>query len=224
MNDALFKKINYTFNDKKLCEAALTHRSFSDDNNERLEFLGDAIVNLVIAEALFEKYPHAQEGVLSRTRASLINRETLGNLGRQFELGHYLRLGPGELKSGGSERESIISCAMEAVIGAIYLDSGFEVVRQLILTWYEPFLNSLSRKGSHKDPKTQLQEWLQKKKSALPLYTVIATEGEAHDQSFTVKALLPDSGYEAIGKGSSRRRAEQAAASTLLEMIKHDSK
>src|SRR3990167_1951000 len=138
MSEELSRKLGYNFNDAQLLTMALTHRSMNENNNERLEFLGDSIVNFVIAEALYQQFPHAQEGHLSRFRATLINRETLGALGRQFELGNYLHLGMGELKSGGAERSSILSCAMEAIIGAIYLDGGFSAVREALLRWYQP--------------------------------------------------------------------------------------
>ncbi|EKD73426.1 MAG: hypothetical protein ACD_45C00321G0009 [uncultured bacterium] len=214
----LSRKIGYHFNDPRLLKIALTHRSSGEDNNERLEFLGDSIVNFVIAEILFQQYPAAQEGDLSRWRATLINRETLGILGRQFELGRYLYLGMGELKSGGSERMSILSCAMEAIVGAIYLDGGFLAVHEAILSWYQPLLNSLMLAASHKDPKTQLQEYLQRHHLSLPVYEVEALEGEAHQQTFVVSCTVQD--QKVLGKGTSRRRAEQAAAENMLEIIK----
>lgn len=224
MNDALGRKIGYQFNDSKLLKTALTHRSSSDENNERLEFLGDSIVNCVIAEALFQQYPRAQEGELSRWRATLINRDTLGELARNFELGRHLILGPGELKSGGSERQSILSCAIEAIIGAIYLDGGFAVVRECILKWYEPLLNNISKASSQKDPKTSLQEYLQSQHMALPVYTVEAIQGEAHQQIFTICCAVDGINKKAIGSGTSRRRAEQDAAEAMLGIIKNESK
>ena len=215
----LLKKIGYSFHDPALLKRALTHRSYDDLHNERFEFLGDAIVNCVIADILHQQFPYASEGDLSRFRASLINRTTLGTLARGFDLGRYLFLGPGELKSGGSERLSTLSCAMEALIGAIYLDGGFMIVHECIRRWYQPLLNSLSVASSHKDPKTKLQEYLQSKQLSLPVYTVESIKGESHQQMFTIKCVIPDLTLESRGKGTSRRRAEQDAATILLGMI-----
>jgi len=218
INEEICRKLGYQFKNIHLLKIALTHRSSSEENNERLEFFGDAVVNLVIAEALLHQFPQAQEGELSRWRATLINRETLGMIGRQFELGRYLHLGLGELKSGGHDRTSIISCAMEAIIGAIYLDSNFAVTRECILRWYQPLLLSLMSAASHKDPKTQLQEYLQSRHLPLPIYEVKSVEGEAHQQIFVVNCIVQ--GKEILGKGTSRRRAEQEAAENMLEVIK----
>lgn len=220
MSDELARKLGYTFKDNKIFKIALTHRSYSDENNERLEFLGDSIVNFVIAEALFQQFPNAQEGDLSRIRATLINRDTLGLLARQFNLGRYLILGPGELKSGGSERASILSCGMEAVIGAIYLDGGFAIVRTCILDWYAPLLGSLSHTASLKDPKTSLQEYLQSRHMALPVYMVESIVGEAHQQNFKVSCNIEGITEKTIGQGTSRRRAEQSAAENMLKIFK----
>jgi ribonuclease-3 len=218
--DELYRKLGYSFNKLQLLKVALTHRSSDNVNNERLEFLGDSIVNFVIAEALYHQFPHAQEGELSRWRASLINRETLGELARSFDLGRFLILGQGEIKSGGGQRLSILSCAMESIIGAIYMDSNFEVVRTCILQWYKPLIQSLSHASNHKDPKTQLQEYLQKHHLPLPVYTVEVIEGEAHQQMFTIRCTVEGLRHKALGKGTSRRRAEQAAAEILLGLIK----
>jgi len=220
MSDELSRKLKYQFAEPKLLTAALTHRSSHNDNNERLEFLGDSIVNCVIAEALYLQFPRSQEGELSRWRATLINRDTLADVARRFELGRYMHLGPGELKSGGNERQSILSCAMEAVIGAIYLDGGFEKVRECILRWYEPLLSNLSNAASHKDPKTVLQEFLQGLRKPLPVYHVDAIEGEAHQQIFVVSCQVEGLTEKVIGKGTSRRRAEQDAAEAMLGLIK----
>lgn len=220
MSEELSRKLGYHFTQPKLLKTALTHRSSSDENNERLEFLGDSIVNLIIAEALYHQFPHAQEGELSRLRASLINRETLGNLGRHFDLGRYLILGPGELKSGGSERLSIISCGMEAIIGAIYLDGGFDITRESVLKWYEPWLQAVNQLRGQKDPKTSLQEYLQSQRLALPIYVVEAVEGEAHDQKFVVSCHIEGIQETSIGRGTSRRRAEQDAAESMLGILK----
>ncbi len=218
MNDELCRKLGYQFKDSHLLRIALTHRSSSDENNERFEFLGDSIVNFVMAEVLFHQFPQANEGDLSRWRATLVNRETLATIGKQFELGRYLHLGLGELKSGGHDRASIVSCAMEAIIGAIYLDSHFESARECILRWYQPLLLSLTSAASHKDPKTQLQEYLQSQHLPLPLYEVESIEGEAHQQVFVISCHVQH--QKTLGKGTSRRRAEQAAAETMLGVIK----
>ncbi len=220
MSDELARKLGYTFNDGNSLKIALTHRSSHEKNNERMEFLGDSIVNFIIAEALFEQFPEAQEGELSRWRATLINRDTLADIARDFDVGRFLYLGPGELKSGGSERKSILSCAMEAIIGAIYLDSDFITVKECVLSWYEPLLNSLSSSCSHKDPKTVLQEYLQGSRKPLPVYLVDTIEGEAHQQVFIVSCQISGLEEKSIGRGTSRRRAEQNAAENMLRIIR----
>jgi len=220
MNQSLTRKLNYEFNDPSLLKLALTHRSKGGEHNERLEFLGDAVVNFVIAEILFEQFPEGTEGELSRWRASLVNRDALGELAKEFDLGKNLLLGPGEIRSGGSERHSILSCAMEAIIGAVYLDSGFEVVQRKIREWYEPLLQTLSSAADHKDPKTLLQECVQGRRMVLPTYTVESIEGEPHQQTFTVSCMVSGVEEKTLGKGTSRRRAEQAAAQAMLEVLK----
>lgn len=220
MSNQLSQKLNYHFNHPKLLKVALTHRSKGGDHNERLEFLGDAVVNFVIAEILFQQFPTATEGELSRWRASLVNRDTLAELAKEFNLGNFLFLGPGEMRSGGSERQSILSCAMEAIIGAVYLDGGFIAARTKIMEWYEPLILSLSSAANHKDPKTLLQEYLQAKRLPLPVYTVDTIEGEAHQQLFTVCCQVEGISEKTLGKGTSRRRAEQDAAQAMLEVIK----
>jgi ribonuclease III len=219
MTNVLIKKLNYEFANPDLLKTALTHRSRGSDHNERLEFLGDAVVNFVIAEILYHQFPRATEGELSRWRSTLVNRDTLAELAKEFELGHYLLLGPGELRSGGNERQSILSCAMEAIIGAVYLDGGFEAARRAISAWYEPLLQTLSSAGSHKDPKTLLQEYLQSRRLPLPVYIVERIEGEAHQQIFTVSCQVEGVAEKAFGKGTSRRRAEQDAAQAMLGAI-----
>jgi ribonuclease-3 len=219
MHDELTQKLYYQFKQPELLTVALTHRSKGGDHNERLEYLGDAVVNFIIAEILFHQYPEATEGDLSRWRATLVNRDTLGELARGFDLGRYVLLGPGEVRSGGSNRQSILSCAMEAVIGAVYLDGGFDAVRQCIITWYDPLLRSLSDAASHKDPKTLLQEHLQGKRMQLPVYTVESIEGEAHQQIFVVSCKIGGVNSKTLGKGTSRRRAEQDAALAMLNEI-----
>jgi ribonuclease-3 len=220
MSEELCRRLGYSFQNEKLLKLALTHRSSHDENNERIEFLGDSIVNFVTAEMLYHQFPYAQEGELSRWRASLINRDALGLIARDFQLGRHLILGAGELKSGGSERLSILSCAMEAIIGAIYLDGGFAAIQSCLIRWYQPLLDSLASAASHKDPKTMLQEYLQAQHKTLPIYTVESVEGEAHQQSFIVSCWVEAVDQKVLGKGSSRRRAEQEAAQLMLGLIK----
>lgn len=216
----LTKKLNYKFRDESLLKAALTHRSVRGMNNERLEFLGDAVVNFIIAEALYYLYPKAKEGELSRLRATLVKGETLAILAREFELGEHLRLGVGELKSGGARRESILADALEAVIAAIYLDGGFEVCRERVLKWYDERLKLVFAGGGElKDPKTCLQEYLQAQKLPLPVYSIRAIEGEAHAQTFFVECQVPGLPHLAVGEGTSRRKAEQVSAKQYLELL-----
>ena len=220
MSADLLNKIGYQFKKPDILQTALTHRSKGGDHNERLEFLGDAVVNFVIAEILYHQYPKATEGDLSRWRASLVNRDTLGDLAKKFDLGQYLLLGPGELRSGGSERHSILSCSMEALIGAVYLDGGYAVIHERLTEWYADWLAALSSPASHKDPKTLLQEHLQSHRLALPIYTVESIEGEAHQQSFVVSCQISGIAGKTLGRGTSRRRAEQDAAEAMLEVIR----
>jgi len=217
--EELYTKLHYHFNDPSLMKQALTHRSKGSQHNERLEFLGDSIINCIVAEVLYQQFPEATEGDLSRWRAVLANRESLGDLARQFDLGHYLYLGPGELKSGGEQRQSILSCAIEAVVGAMYLDGGFEVTRKTVLQWYEPLLQSLSSASSHKDPKTLLQEYLQAKHLPLPLYQIDDIQGAAHKQMFIISCSVEGLPEKTVGRGTSRRRAEQAAAEAMLGVL-----
>lgn len=212
-------KLTYQFNDTELLDLALTHRSANGKHNERLEFLGDSILSFVIADDLYHRFPKINEGDMSRMRATLVRGHTLAELGREFELGDYLKLGPGELKSGGFRRDSILADAVEAIIGAIYLDSGTEVVRGIILSWYQTRLDAIKPGVSQKDPKTRLQEFLQGRRKPLPVYTVTNIKGEAHNQEFTVSCDIAGIGMPVIGKGTSRRKAEQAAAETALEQL-----
>ena len=218
----LSQRLKYNFVQPHYLKIALTHRSKGGDHNERLEFLGDAVVNFIIAEALYHQYPKATEGELSRWRASLVNRDTLADLAKEFELGRYILLGPGELRSGGSERQSILSCTMEAVIGAIYLDGGFEAARSAILEWYRSLLQSLLSASAHKDPKTLLQEYLQSRRQSLPVYHVESIAGEAHQQIFTMSCQVLGVDEKSIGTGTSRRRAEQDAAQAMLVILKQN--
>ena len=218
----LEKKIDYKFNDVEFLNLALTHRSANGKHNERLEFLGDSILSFVIADELYHRFPKVNEGDMSRMRATLVRGNTLAELGREFVLGDYLKLGPGELKSGGFRRDSILADAVEAIIGAIYLDSDVEVVRGVILSWYQSRLDGIEPGVSQKDPKTRLQEYLQGRRKPLPIYIVTNIKGEAHNQEFTVSCEVAGVGSPVIGKGTSRRKAEQAAAETALEQFTND--
>lgn len=209
--------LGYTFQQPELLEEALTHRSASVCNNERLEFLGDALLSLVIAECLFQRYPKASEGELSRLRASLVKGETLAELARRLNLGEVLRLGQGELKSGGSQRESILSDALEAIFGAAYLDGGLTACRTLILHLYRERLEELSSASELKDPKTRLQEYQQARQQPLPIYNVLEIRGEPHAQSFRVECAVAE--FRAVAVGNSRRKAEQEAARQVLEQM-----
>lgn len=222
LNDAqavLFRRLGYSFQNTALAEQALTHRSHSSSHNERLEFLGDAIVNFVIAEALFQHFPDTREGELTRMRASLIRTETLAAIAREFELGEYIRLGSGEMKSGGKRRESILADTLEALIGAIYLDGGIDACKQCVLAWFATRLQQVSPGEINKDPKTRLQEWLQARGRALPVYTLAATHGEEHNQHFDMTCTIPSVAQSFSGSGASRRAAEQAAAQNALLFI-----
>ncbi len=214
--DRLQSKIGYQFKDLALLQQALTHRSAATKHNERLEFLGDAILNLSIAEALYHQFPRCNEGELSRMRATLVREPTLAILARRFELGDYIALGQGELKSGGFRRESILADCVEAIIGAMSLDSNLSVTTQIVRQWYQPLLLEIKPGENQKDAKTRLQEYLQGRRLALPAYHVTDIKGEAHCQSFTVECNVPNLEGTFIGKGSSRRKAEQAAAEQIL--------
>ncbi|EIJ67356.1 ribonuclease III [Pasteurella bettyae] len=214
--DRLQRHINYQFKDVALLKQALTHRSAATKHNERLEFLGDAILNYTIADALYHQFPHCNEGELSRMRATLVREPTLAILARQFELGEYLLLGQGELKSGGFRRESILADCVEAIIGAISLDSNLTTATQTTLHWYEDLLNKIKPGENQKDPKTRLQEYLQGHRLPLPTYEVKEIKGEAHCQIFKVECNVPNLDRTFIGVGSSRRKAEQGAAEQIL--------
>ena len=213
----LCKNLGYQFNNPELLADALSHRSFRGNrNNERLEYLGDSALNFVVAALLFQQNSYAREGELSRLRANLVRGETLTDLAKELDLGKYIRLGAGELKTGGAQRKSILADAMEAVIGAIYLDGGLPACERCILRWYKTRLENIETLPDLKDPKTRLQEYLQARKFSLPLYTVLALEGPAHQQIFKVVCQVAEFAQEAIGMGTSRRRAEQAAAEKIL--------
>ncbi|BES72480.1 ribonuclease III [Marinobacter nanhaiticus D15-8W] len=215
----LQKRLGYQFRNPELLTLALTHRSHGTQNNERLEFLGDSIVNMVIAEHLYRNFENAREGQLSRLRARMVKGVTLAEIGREFHLGDYLRMGSGELKSGGFRRDSILADAVESVIGAIYLDSDFHTCRARVLDWFTERLERLDLQDTQKDPKTRLQEYLQSRQYPLPRYDVISVEGEAHAQTFHVECALPSLDRKTTGVGGSRRVAEQQAARNALKSL-----
>ena len=214
--DKLARKIGLQFKQAGLIRQALTHRSAHAENNERLEFLGDAVLGFVIAERLYQKFPDADEGVLSRLRATLVNQTSLALIARQLELGDYLILGSGELKSGGYRRDSILSDAMEALIGALLIDQGMDAARRWILELFNDQIERLSLKDWMKDPKTRLQESMQARGLELPLYTLKSVVGQPHDQSFVVECRVSLTEESSEGRGSSRKRAEQEAAEKML--------
>jgi ribonuclease-3 len=210
----------YRFRQPELLEQALTHRSFSrNQNNERLEFLGDSILNLVVSNHIYRSYSDADEGDLSRIRAALVKQATLAQLAREIGLGEHILLGGGELKSGGYRRASILSDTLEAIIGAVYLDSDYHQAEVVVLHLYRDMLQDLDLDTTLKDPKTRLQEYLQSQQKQLPVYQVEQTTGKSHDQVFTVSCKIPDLGTEGSGKGSSRKKAEQRAALKLIEKL-----
>lgn len=221
-SEVLCKKLGLSFNNPELFDMALTHRSTGSKNNERLEFLGDAILGFVIAEKLFSMFPGASEGVLSRLRAGLVNQGSLAELARKHQLGDYLLLGSGELKSGGFRRDSILSDALEAIIGALFKDQGIDACQQWILELFAEKLSSVSLDNWKKDPKTQLQELMQSKKMELPEYKLITMSGLPHEQTFKIKCTIPLLKDSCIGTGVTRKRAEQAAAEQILHLLNKD--
>lgn len=207
----LSNRLGHQFAQAELLTLALTHRSHGSRNNERLEFLGDSILGFTISAALFEKFPGGREGQMSRLRALLVSGETLAKVAQELELGECLRLGEGEMKSGGRRRASILADAVEAIIGAIYLDAGLEAARERILSWFDVRLQGLSLETA-KDPKTQLQEWLQARQKPLPDYSVVEVVGEEHSQKFVVECRVSGLAEPVRGCASNRRAAEKAAA------------
>lgn len=218
----LLHRLGYEFRDEALFDLALTHRSCGARNNERVEFLGDSILNFVVGEWLFERFPEAKEGQLSRLRAQMVKGETLAEIAREFDLGPCLNLGEGEMKSGGFRRDSILADAVEAIIGAIHLDSGMDAAKERVLVWYQDRLNALTLDTNRKDPKTELQEYLQSKKAELPQYKVIEVSGEAHAQRFTVECSTPLLSQTTQATASSRRGAEKLAAEAALSILLGD--
>ena len=220
---ALQARLNYLFNDSRLLTRALTHRSFSSDHNERLEFLGDSVLGCCVAELLFERLSSLPEGDLSRVRASLVRQDTLHQLAVQLGLPGVILLGEGEMRSGGQKRPSILADALEAVIGAVYLDGGFAQARSLVQRLYQNVEINPAMAAIGKDPKTELQEWLQGRRMALPAYKVVATLGVSHQQTFDIECTIAELKLTQRGIGGSRRAGEQAAAAAMLQTLKAQS-
>lgn len=220
--NALVDVLNYDFKNSDLLVEALTHRSAGAKNYERLEFLGDSIVNFVIADKLFTLYPQYPEGDLSRLRASLVNQDGLAEIARDLNLGDYLILGGGELKSGGYRRDSILSDTVEAIIGAVYIDGGFAVSQSLVHRLYENQFENIPDPSTLKDPKTRLQELLQSRKLPLPVYEVNDVSGKAHNQVFLVSCSIDDLNIKSSGKAASRRKAEQKAAIEAITKVESE--
>ena len=217
---ALQKRLQHEFSDPQLLVQALTHRRFSADHNERLEFLGDSVLNLAVAHLLYEGLSTLPEGDLSRVRANLVKQDTLHGLALSLGLAEALRLGEGEMRSGGQRRPSILADALEAVLGAVYLDAGYGVAQALVRRLFDGVEIKATMQAAAKDPKTGLQEWLQARKMRLPAYRVVETQGAAHQQTFDVECEIAELGLSERGIGGSRRAGEQAAAAAVLEILK----
>jgi len=215
----LSKKLNYTFVNIALLERALTHRSKGSSHNERLEFLGDSILNFSISTELYRLFPGLTEGDLTRMRASLVKKEALSDYARQLNLGDFLHLGVGELRSGGHDRDSILADALEAVFGAVYVDGGIKSAEVVILGLYRSGFDAIDPSAEFKDPKTRLQEYLQKKVQTIPKYEVLEVKGDQHSQQFIVGCYVPGLSDPVVGEGSNRRQAEQMAASRALDQL-----
>ena len=210
----------HRFADPALLRQAFTHRSAGSPHNERLEFLGDALLNLIVAEQLYLRWPKADEGAMTRVRAELVRESTLATLARSMDVGERLTLGPGEMKSGGHRRDSILADAVEAVIAACYLDAGFDACRDMLLPWFEPLLEALPPLHQvGKDAKTRLQEWLQARQLPRPVYELLGESGDEHDKTFRVGCVLEQPPLSGEGTGTSRRAAEQRAAEAILEQL-----
>lgn len=216
---ALQQRLNHSFHNVRLLERALTHRSFSSDHNERLEFLGDSVLNLAVSGLLFEKLSDLPEGDLSRVRANLVKQDTLFQMAASLGLASVLRLGDGEKRSGGHKRPSILADALEAIIGAVYMDAGFDAAAAMVRRLYADTELNAQMSAMGKDPKTELQEWLQARKMKLPAYRVVATLGEAHKQTFDVECSVTEFALSERGIGASRRAGEQAAAAAMLQRL-----
>jgi len=210
--------IQHRFERAELLQQALTHRSAGSPHNERFEFLGDALLGMIAAETLVMRWPRADEGLLTRGRAELVRESTLAGVARQLDLGPRIVLGPGEMKSGGHRRDSVLADALEAVVAAIYLDAGLEPCRAFVLSWLEPLIEALPSR-LEKDAKTRLQEWLQGRRLALPVYELVEASGEEHAQRFRVSCRLSEPELASEGEGGSRRAAEQAAAADMLRRL-----
>jgi ribonuclease III len=221
---ALQHRLRHEFTDPKLLARATTHRSFSADHNERLEFLGDSVLNLAVAGLLYERLSALPEGDLSRVRANMVKQDTLHQLALDLDLPEVLRLGEGEARSGGQKRPSILADALEALIGAVYLDAGYAAAESLVRRLFEQVEINPQMAATAKDPKTELQEWLQGRKMKLPAYRVVATLGAAHRQTFDVECEIIELGYTERGIGGSRRAGEQAAAAAMLAKLKAEAK
>ncbi|CAN5261742.1 ribonuclease III [soil metagenome] len=219
---ALMQKLGYQFNNVELLEAALTHRSMQSINNERLEFLGDGLLNFLVAVELYQTCKQANEGDLSRLRASLVKGETLAQLAKELDLGQYLRLGAGEVRSGGHLRHSMLADAVEAIIGAIYLDSGIEQCQACLVKWYGGRIAEAATRTNLKDPKTALQELLQAKKQSLPVYVITSRQGKSHEQIFEVQCRVAALNLTTQARADSRRKAEQTAAQAMLEELQEN--
>ena len=216
--EELEKKLGYSFRDIRLLTQALTHRSYGTPHNERLEFLGDSVLNCAVARLLFDRFQRLPEGDLSRVRANLVNQQALFEIADGLRLGEHVLLGEGELKSGGFRRPSILADALEAIFGAVFLDGGFDAANCVVRQLFEPAVAATDPAAVAKDPKTRLQEYLQGRRIALPQYLVVSVAGEAHEQTFRVECLVPELDIRSFGEGSSRRAAEQSAAKAAYEL------
>lgn len=212
-------RLGYRFRRPELFDQALTHRSFGASNNERLEFLGDGILNCIVGLMLYERFPELREGQLSRLRANLVNQQPLFEIARELDLGWHLRLGEGEQKSGGASRPSILADGLESILGAVLLDGGFDAARELVGRLFASRLDEIDPEAQGKDAKTQLQEWLQSRRRGLPSYNLIEVSGQAHAQSFRVECRIDVLGLRSTGEGRSRKAAEQAAAASALRQL-----
>lgn len=222
MIEVLCRTLNYQFKDINLLKQALTHRSKRKNHNERLEFLGDSVLGCVIAEAMYDHFPKADEGTLSRYKISLVNGKTLSELARELNLGEYIQLGVSEIKSGGHQKSSILEDAMEAIIGAIYLDSNYETARQCVRVLFSSRIDRLLDQGIPKDAKSQLQEYCHKQGFELPEYTIDRTEGEVHSQTVYITCTVPELNLSAQAFSLARKKAEQLAAQKVLDQIPQD--
>jgi ribonuclease-3 len=220
---ALQERIGYTFKNTSLLQQAMTHRSFGAQHYERLEYLGDAVINVIVSDLLYQALPDLPEGQLSRIRSNLVKQDSLHGLALKLGLSHCLRLGEGEAKSGGAKRPSILADSLEALLGAVYLDAGYDTAQRIAKTWLEDIRVDMNMSQTAKDAKTELQEWLQARKMPLAVYTVIGTVGAAHEQTFDVECYVPSLKKTERGIGSTRRAGEQAAAQAILDTMK-DSK